>query len=290
MRPYLRSCAAAGFLAAVSVPAAAERIDTEDLRNLPPADVVILGELHDNPAHHVNQAAAVAAIGAKALVFEMLTDEQARRITPALLKSATELERALGWTEAGWPPFAMYYPIFVAVEGAAIFGGALDRDVVRRAVSEGAAEVMGGSAELFGLDVPLDDGEQVMREAGQMEAHCDALPEDMLSGMVEAQRLRDANTQTFCSAVDRGTCRDRRTGGGDHRQRPRARRLGDSACAGSCRAGTAGSDPGAVRKPARRGIAIRFLAGDRTGRARGPLRGPDRPLMRRPIVLGPLPA
>ena len=202
MRPYLRSCAAAGFLAAVSVPAAAERIDTEDLRNLPPADVVILGELHDNPAHHVNQAAAVAAIGAKALVFEMLTDEQARRITPALLKSATELERALGWTEAGWPPFAMYYPIFVAVEGAAIFGGALDRDVVRRAVSEGAAEVMGGSAELFGLDVPLDDGEQVMREAGQMEAHCDALPEDMLSGMVEAQRLRDAALARAVIAAD----------------------------------------------------------------------------------------
>jgi len=45
---------------------------------------------------------------------------------------------------------------------------------------------------VFGLDQPLDPVGQAEREAGQMTAHCDALPEDMASGMVEAQRLRDA--------------------------------------------------------------------------------------------------
>ena len=32
-------------------------------------DVVILGEVHDNPAHHAEQAAQVAAIQPRALVF-----------------------------------------------------------------------------------------------------------------------------------------------------------------------------------------------------------------------------
>ena len=36
------------------------------------------------------------------------------------------------------------------------------------------------------------DSEQAAREAEQMAAHCDALPEDILPGFVEAQRLRDA--------------------------------------------------------------------------------------------------
>ncbi|MDJ0825575.1 MAG: ChaN family lipoprotein [Rhodobacter sp.] len=192
MRRSLPSCAAAGVLAAVSFSAAAEQIDTGELYRLPPADVVILGELHDNPAHHAHQAIAVATMGAQALVFEMLTERQALRITPELLASEDRLEHALQWEAGGWPDFSMYYPIFLAAEQPVFFGGAVERDLVRAAVSDGAADVMGGSAALFGLDRALDDGEQATREAGQMAAHCDALPEEMLGGMVEAQRLRDA--------------------------------------------------------------------------------------------------
>ncbi len=88
------------------------------------------------------------------------------------------MNRALGWDVSGWPDFAMYYPIFVAAaEAPAVFGGALDREVVRRAVKDGAASVLGDAAQMFGLDQALDDAEQVMREAGQQVAHCDALPD-----------------------------------------------------------------------------------------------------------------
>jgi len=180
----------AALLAAVS--ASAAEIEATDLYNLPAADVVFLGEVHDNPVHHAHQAIAVGAIGAKALVFEMLTDAQALRITPELLRSEQGLEATLAWQNSGWPEFAMYYPIFIATDARAIFGGALERDEVRRAVSDGAAEVFGDAAPLFGLTEPLDDAEQVVREAGQKAAHCDALPVSMLGGMVEAQRLRDA--------------------------------------------------------------------------------------------------
>ncbi|MDF0603033.1 hypothetical protein P1J78_19995, partial [Psychromarinibacter sp. C21-152] len=60
--------AAAGGLAAVCFAvsiavsgAVAEEIGPAGLSDLPAADVVILGEIHDNPVHHRNQARAVAA-------------------------------------------------------------------------------------------------------------------------------------------------------------------------------------------------------------------------------------
>ncbi len=184
--------AAATLLAAASVSAAPREIAAVDLYDLPAADVVILGELHDNAEHHAHQAIAVGALGARALVFEMLTEAQALRITPALLADEAALGAVLEWEARGWPDFAMYYPIFVAAGGVAVFGGGLDRETVRDAVSEGAAAVFGDAAPLFGLDIVLDDNEQAAREATQIAAHCDALPAEIAAGMVEAQRLRDA--------------------------------------------------------------------------------------------------
>ncbi len=170
----------------------AEEIGPEGLDALPPADVVILGEVHDNPAHHLNQARAAAAMGARALVFEMIGPEAALRAVPDLRVDPAALGAALGWESGGWPHFSYYYPIFAAAPGAAVFGGAMPQDAARAAMRDGAARVMGPGAALFGLDRPLDPAEQAAREALQREAHCGALPETMLAGMVEAQRLRDA--------------------------------------------------------------------------------------------------
>jgi uncharacterized iron-regulated protein len=156
------------------------------------AEVVILGEIHDNPTHHENQARIVSELQPSALVFEMIDAPTARKITPELRASEARLEAHLDWEASGWPDFTMYYPIFTAAPEAVIFGGALPRDDVRRAVTDGAAAVFGDAAPLFGLDQPLPEDQLQQRLTLQQEAHCNALPEDMLPGMVEAQRLRDA--------------------------------------------------------------------------------------------------
>lgn len=187
---HLFSCYAAVFLAAGA--AGAEQIAPADLSVLPPADVVVLGEVHDNPHHHTNQAAAVAALRPAALVFEMLTPDQAARVTPKLRSDPVALAAALEWEGSGWPDFAMYHPIFTAAPEAAVYGAALPRGEVRRAVGAGAAAVFGAEAAAYGLDQPLPEDQKTTREAAQMTAHCDALPETILPGMVEAQRLRDA--------------------------------------------------------------------------------------------------
>lgn len=194
----LRGMRAFAFLAALAaLPAHAAEITPEGLTDLPAADVVVLGEVHDNPAHHENQRAALAALQPKAVVFEMLTPEQAALITPETRDDKAALEQALDWAQSGWPDFAMYHPLMVA-SAAQIFGAALPPGEVRRAFGEGAATVFGDQAPAYGLDQPLPEDMQTEREELQFAAHCEAMPMDMMSGMVEAQRLRDA---AFARAV-----------------------------------------------------------------------------------------
>lgn len=186
------------FLALLSIYSAtgivvhAGEIFRGDLVALPQADVTILGEVHDNPAHHDNQAVVISAMKPQAVVFEMLTPKQALGAARIKGLSLLDMAETLQWRGSGWPDFALYYPVFQAASTARIYGGNLPRGKVRQAVGKGAAAVFGPGAAQFGLMQNLPRDEQEKREAGQMAAHCDALPESLLSGMVEAQRLRDA--------------------------------------------------------------------------------------------------
>lgn len=155
-------------------------------------DVVILGEVHDNAIHHARQAEAIQEVEPRAVIFEMLSPDQAARITPELLTDPEGLEESLDWNGSGWPDFTIYYPIFEALGSASIYGAALPRADVRRSVTEGAAKVFGEEADRFGLTEPLPEDQLAARKTLQDDAHCNAMPAEMLAGMVEAQRLRDA--------------------------------------------------------------------------------------------------
>ena len=167
------------FTAVLSLPAAAQ-------------DVLILGEIHDNPMHHALQAERVDELQPAAIVFEMLTPDQASAVTPENKASKEKLAAALKWGESGWPDFSMYYPIFGAAPDAKIYGAQVPRDVARGVRDAGLAHGFSGNAALYGLSEPLPESQQIKREAMQMAAHCDALPEELLPAMVDIQRLRDA--------------------------------------------------------------------------------------------------
>ncbi len=180
------------------LPAVAQQMSGEDWSGFAKADVVVIGEVHDNPHHHLNQALGVAALDPGAIVFEMLTPELAGRIGAENRNAPDVLAETLEWEERGWPDFSMYFPIFAAAPQAAIFGGGLPNEDVRRATTDGAAAVFGASAAIFELDQDYGDAVQQELQAEQQVAHCNALPPASLPGMVEAQRLRDA-------ALARGT-------------------------------------------------------------------------------------
>lgn len=146
------------------------------------ADVIVLGEVHDNPAHHDRQAEWVARIAPSALVLEMLTPDQAAIITPETRQDPETLAALLGWDDAGWPDFAMYYPIFAAAPDALIYGAALPRDEARAAMKDGIAATFGPDAGAYGLLGPLPADQQASRIALQDQVHCNAMPPRNVAG------------------------------------------------------------------------------------------------------------
>ncbi|MGR3503105.1 ChaN family lipoprotein [Pseudaestuariivita sp.] len=154
------------------------------------ADVVILGERHNTAAHQAFQAQAIRALQPVAVVFEQLTPGEASRIS-GLLASGS-LPDALAGDGFHWPGLIDYLPVFEAAAGARVLGTAVPPEDMRRAFSDGAAAVFGAGAADYGLGTPLPDGEQNTREEMQFVNHCEAMPREMMPGMVDAQRLRDA--------------------------------------------------------------------------------------------------
>jgi uncharacterized iron-regulated protein len=155
------------------------------------AQIVLIGETHDNPMHHETQAALVKQIAPTALVFEMLSDAQAARVDADLVADQALMRSELDWDASGWPDFAMYHPIFAAAPEARVYGGAVPRSVLHGVV-EGDVTQAFDQPVLYGLDQDLPIQEQAARQALQFAAHCEALPEETLPGMVNVQRVRDA--------------------------------------------------------------------------------------------------
>ncbi|WP_298909899.1 ChaN family lipoprotein [uncultured Aliiroseovarius sp.] len=161
----------------------------EDMSRLKAADVVNLGEVHDNPAHHATQAQIVRDVAPAALVIEMLGQEDADAL------AADPAAFAERWAETGWPDFHMYLPIFKAHDGP-IIGGAVPREVARATYADGVATHFQGDAAAYGLTDALPEDQQAQRIELQFQAHCEAMPREMMGGMIEVQRLRDATLAT----------------------------------------------------------------------------------------------
>lgn len=188
---------AALFLSAPPLGAAAERFAETPAAAAAAfrgADVVILGEVHDNAAHHQNQAALLAAIQPRAVVWEMLTAGQAAALDTARLGDAAYVAGILNWDHSGWPDFALYAPVFAAAAGARQYGAWVPRGAASAALETGVAAYFGAEAAArLGLDQPLAAAEQAAREADQQASHCNAMPAEMLPLLVDVQRLRDAS-------------------------------------------------------------------------------------------------
>ncbi len=190
------------FASAGQTVRAAELIPDNVLEAMQSADVVVLGEIHDNPRHHLVQTEAIEAIGPSGVVWEMVTEEGAQRLAQKAATNPEELSRILRWAESGWPPLSMYYPVFQASK-APVYGAMVPRTATRAAMERGAATALGADAARYGLTVPLSPEDQAAREADQLAAHCDALPAEALPQMVAIQRLRDAVlTRAILRATD----------------------------------------------------------------------------------------
>lgn len=192
----LRGCAsgvcavAALFGAALSVVTAGEM--PEDLRDdvLRDARVILLGERHDHPGQHENQARwleRIAQMGSVAVVMEMVSTAQMATLhdTPATVAA---WETGLAWETSGWPEFAVYAPIFDVIARHQI-------PVVAGTFSKAGQRMGDMAANLKSVLTTQTDPPPPVAAAiadAVREGHCDLLPEEMVAPMVEVQWLKDA--------------------------------------------------------------------------------------------------
>lgn len=157
------------------------------------ADIVLLGEQHDDGAHqrqHLDMVQALAVRGRlAALALEMAEQGHA---TAGLARDADEdaVRAALQWNEQAWP-WSAYGPAVMAAvaAGVPVLGANLPRERMRAAMTD---EV---------LDLALDaEALQAQREAIRT-GHCDLLPQQQLAPMARVQIARDrAMAQTLVQA------------------------------------------------------------------------------------------
>ncbi len=196
--------------------------DTEERRFVAPepvleraraADFVLLGEKHDNPAHHRLQAwlvAALARAGRKpAVVFEMVPLDREPALAAAIGAHPDDpdaLASALDWAHGGWPDFALYRPVFAAALAARlpIAAGDLPRSELARLRRSGLDAIPAAERARLALDPPPSDEARRAFADEVREAHCGMAPEAMVDAMSDLPRARDATLASVVVAAGAG--------------------------------------------------------------------------------------
>jgi len=164
------------------------------------AQLVLLGEQHDNADHHQLQAWLLQGLidhGRRpALVLEMLNVEQQPSVDQALAAraGADAFARAVDWEHSGWPAFALYRPLFERALHAelALVAAGIDRKVAMGIARGGTGALDPALVERFALNDALSPEVAEHARKEMADAHCGLLPASMLDTMVLVQRARDA--------------------------------------------------------------------------------------------------
>jgi uncharacterized iron-regulated protein len=154
------------------------------------SEFVLLGELHDNAAHHRDRGELLTALNSHApsVVAEHL---ESGKTVVAGSDLQADLERAgfdaKGW---GWP---LHQPLFAAViaAGMPLSGGNIPRATARNIARAGASALPEEIAQLT-VEAPLDAEAREKLDADLLHGHCGQLDAAMLPGLRLAQRARDA--------------------------------------------------------------------------------------------------
>jgi len=167
-------------------------VDTQTLlSDMQSADVVLLGEIHDNPRHHALRAQLLGepALKKRNVVAEHL---DAGQVVGTGANLAVRLEQA-GFDATGWQ-WPLHQPLFAAAldQGMAVYGGNLPRDQTR-VVFKSRGSSLGVGLQALLLHAPLSDDSLAALRREIDEGHCGALPGMMFEGMMAVQRARDAS-------------------------------------------------------------------------------------------------
>lgn len=181
-RHLYRLCWAACW-AALLLPGCATDPVTARLAALPPAELIVLGEQHDAPAHQRIHASAVQTLAGRgqlaALALEMAP---AGRSTASLPRDAdaAAVRAALDWNDQAWPWERYAAAVLAAVRaGVPVLGANLPRSAMRGAMADTT------------LDALLPPAAWQAQQEAIRAGHCDLLPAAQIVPMARIQLARD---------------------------------------------------------------------------------------------------
>jgi uncharacterized iron-regulated protein len=164
------------------------------------ADLVLLGEVHDNPDHHRLQRelleGLVRAGRRPAVAMEQFDRERQAALDRARAERPADPEHvaaAGGFDRRGWR-WSFYEPLveLALAHGLPLVAANLSRAEGARIVELGPAALGAESVARLGLDRPWPAARTAALEAAVREGHCGQLPERVVPRMAQAQRARDA--------------------------------------------------------------------------------------------------
>ena len=176
-------------------------------RRVAAAELVLLGEVHDNAAQHAFRGRLITAFAARrpAIVFEQFAESAGPIDRPGAGEGIEPWLDRTGFDRAGWK-WPLHQPVVEAAitNGRSLWGGGVSREVLRPVVREGESAA---PAHLRGLleRAPLDSAARTALDQELIAGHCGQLPANMVAGMRAAQTVRDA-------AMARALLRARETG------------------------------------------------------------------------------
>ena len=175
--------------------ATGSRVSTPELlRRIGAADIVLLGEVHDNPVDHALRGALITAFAGRhpAVVFEQFAASEAPIAPPAAGDSIEGWLDHNGFDRRGWK-WPLHQPVVAAAVAHArsLWGSNVSREELRGVVRQGEA---GAPEELRALmnRAPLDSAGRAILDKELIDGHCGQLPAAQVPGMRAAQVTRDA--------------------------------------------------------------------------------------------------
>jgi len=179
----------------------------ELLSRIGAADLVLLGEVHDNAAQHALRGRLISAFAERrpAVVFEHFTEADGPIAVPAEGEPLEQwLDRA-GFDRTAWK-WPLHRPLVEAAlaSGRSLWGSHVSREVLRPVVREGESAAPPHLRRLL-EQAPLDSASRAALDQDLIDGHCGRLPETMVAGMRAAQTVRDAAmTRALMRAAESG--------------------------------------------------------------------------------------
>ncbi|KAB2850069.1 MAG: ChaN family lipoprotein [Hyphomicrobiaceae bacterium] len=172
-------------------------------------ELILLGEVHDNPDHHRLQAWMIREAAPPrqtrrrpTVVMEMISEDQSAALSKFLAGRRSgrstlgpeDLGKVLTWEARGWPSLSIYQPIAeTAIEaGLTLAHGDAGRERIKSVREKGLSALPQRESERLKLSLPLPQrlDAALLEELGQ--SHCGVMPATALPAMLAVQRLRDA--------------------------------------------------------------------------------------------------